>query len=64
MAVRALHHQLEASMLQWRQHVLRRQMESLAKAETRQEEYLQTRANRIHHDRTARMTHQHEMMQM
>ncbi|XP_069975396.1 coiled-coil domain-containing protein 177 [Penaeus vannamei] len=64
MAVRALHHQLEASMLQWRQHVLRRLMESLAKAETRQEEYLQTRANRIHHDRTARMNHQHEMMQM
>ncbi|XP_064117818.1 coiled-coil domain-containing protein 177-like [Macrobrachium nipponense] len=64
LAVRALHHQLEASMMQWRQHVLSRQMESMAAAEARQEQFLHTRANRVHADRTTRTTHQQELLQM
>ncbi|KAK7028029.1 hypothetical protein SK128_014102 [Halocaridina rubra] len=64
LAVRALHHQLEASMMQWRQHVLRRQLESMTAAETRQEQYLQTRSTRIHAERTARATHQQELLQI
>ncbi|XP_068200778.1 calponin homology domain-containing protein DDB_G0272472-like [Palaemon carinicauda] len=64
LAVRALHHQLEASMMQWRQHVLTRQMESMSAAEARQEQFLHTRANRIHADRAARMSHQQELLQM
>ncbi|XP_071537643.1 uncharacterized protein [Panulirus ornatus] len=63
MAVQALHHQLEASMMQWRHHVLRRQLDSMAAAEMRQEQYLHTRANRIHADRTCRSQHQQLLLQ-
>ncbi|KAG7166523.1 Coiled-coil domain-containing protein 177-like [Homarus americanus] len=63
MAVRVLHHQLEASMMEWRQHVLRRQLDSMAAAEARQEQYLNTRANRIHTDRISRSHHQQQLLQ-
>ncbi|XP_045603474.2 coiled-coil domain-containing protein 177 [Procambarus clarkii] len=63
MAVRALHHQLEAAMMQWRQHVLRHQMDAMAAAETRQELYLNTRSSRIHADRTSRSHHHHHLLQ-
>ncbi|XP_069947758.1 coiled-coil domain-containing protein 177-like [Cherax quadricarinatus] len=62
-AVRALHHQLEAAMMQWRQHVLRRQLDSMAAAEARQELYLNTRASRIQADRTSRSHHQQQLLQ-
>ena len=62
-AVRALHNQLEASMMQWRQHILSRQLETMAAAEARQEQYLQSRANRIYAERSSRHIHHHHLLQ-
>ncbi|KAG0710035.1 hypothetical protein GWK47_023618 [Chionoecetes opilio] len=62
-AVRALHNQLEASMMQWRQHILSRQLESMEAAEARQEQYLRSRANRIYADRSSRHVHHHHLLQ-
>ncbi|KAK8389703.1 hypothetical protein O3P69_008999 [Scylla paramamosain] len=62
-AVRALHNQLEASMMQWRQHILTRQLEAMAAAEARQEQYLRSRANRIYAERNSRHIHHHHLLQ-
>ncbi|XP_050737658.1 coiled-coil domain-containing protein 177-like isoform X2 [Eriocheir sinensis] len=62
-AVQALHNQLEASMMQWRQHILSRQLEAMAAAETRQEQYLRSRANRIYAERSSRHVHHHHLLQ-
>ncbi|CAL4095324.1 unnamed protein product [Meganyctiphanes norvegica] len=62
-AVRALHHQLEVKMLQWRQHVMKSVMDGMEQAEQRADHHLQARAQRVQQDRTLRQQHHKQQLQ-
>ena len=60
--MRALHNQLEANLLKWRQHILMKQTEDLKAAESRFSTYLQNKSTKVHNDLELRQAHHSDLM--